>query len=75
MAVYSRLMFRHMGLEKAIQTAGETQLLVDLITSKFVKKQLAYRYLPTQDEIAAEQIAHLICSGDSPFEKPYLNPA
>ena len=75
MAVYSRLMFRHMGLEKAMQTAGETQLLVDLITGKYVRKQLAYRYLSTQDEIAAEQIAHLICSGQTPSEKPYLNPA
>ena len=74
-AVYSRLMFRHMGLEKAMQTAGETQLLVDAITGKYVKQQLAYRYLPTEDEPTAEQIAHLICSGETSCEKPYLNPA
>ena len=74
-AVYSRLLFRHMGLEKAMQTAGETQLLVDAITGKYVKQQLAYRYLPTEDEPTAEQIAHLICRGETSSEKPYLNPA
>lgn len=74
-SVYSRLMFRHMGLEKAMKTAGETQLLVDLVTTKFVRKHLAYRYLTTKDEQTAEQIAHFICSGKASAEKPFLNPA
>ena len=73
-SVYARLMFRHMGLEKAMRTAGETQLLVDAITGKYVKQQLAYRYLPTADEASAEHVARLICSGKSPYEKPFLNP-
>jgi hypothetical protein len=73
-AVYARLMFRHMGLEKAMKTAGETQLLVDAITGKFVKQQLSYRYLPTANESAAEAIARVICSGMTSHEKPFLNP-
>ena len=73
-AVYARLMFRHMGLEKAMQTAGETQLLVDLVTGKYVKKQLTYRFLPTQSEAVADQIVQLICSGKASHEKPLLNP-
>tara|TARA_B100000959_G_scaffold100365_1_gene106108 strand:- start:1621 stop:1818 length:198 start_codon:yes stop_codon:yes gene_type:complete len=64
-----------MGLEKAMKTAGETQLLVDAITGRYVKEQLAYRYLLTQDELAAEQIAHIICSGQASCAKPFLNPA
>ena len=73
-AVYARLMFRHMGLEKAMRTAGETQLLVDAITGKYVKQQLSYRFLSTDDESSAEQITQLICSGNTPHEKPFLNP-
>ena len=73
-AVFSRLMFRRMDLEKAMQTAGETQLLVDLVTSKYVKKNLTYRFLPTQDEAVAEQISQLGRKGYPPYEKPFLNP-
>ena len=73
-AVYSRLMFRHMGLEKAMKTAGETQLLVDLVTSKYVKKQLSYRFLPTETEAVADQIVQVIRSGMASHEKPFLNP-
>ena len=47
---------------------------VDLITGKYVKQQLCYRYLPTQNELAAEKIAHLICNGETSFEKPFLTP-
>ena len=72
-AVYARLMFRHLGLEKAMQTAGETQLLVDAITARFVKEKLTYRYLATTDENTADQIANVICSGGSSSEKPFLN--
>ena len=73
-AVYARLMFRHMGLEKAMRTAGETQLLVDAITGRYVRQQLAYRYLSTEDESSADKIAQLICSGKTPYSKPFLNP-
>ena len=74
-AVYARLMFRHMGLEKAMQTASETQLLVDAITGKFVREHLAYRYLATRDEKTAEMIASAICSGQTSSPKPFLNPS
>ena len=56
-----------------MQTAGETQLLVDAITARFVKEKLTYRYLATTDENTADQIANVICSGGSSSEKPFLN--
>ena len=74
-AVYARLMFRQLGLEKAMQMAGETQLLVDVITAKFVKEHLAYQYLPTPDEQTAETIANTICQGKTRYPKPLLNSA
>ena len=74
-AVYARLMFRQLGLEKAMQMAGETQLLVDVITAKFVKDHLAYQYLTTPDEQTAEVIAKGICRGKTSHPKPFLNAA
>ncbi|MBG28951.1 MAG: hypothetical protein CMI31_02960 [Opitutae bacterium] len=74
-AVYARLMFRKLGLEKAMQMAGETQLLVDVITAKFVKGHLAYQYLPTPNEQTAEVIANAICKGKTRHPKPFLNSA
>ena len=74
-AVHAHLLFRHLGLEKAMQMAGETQLLVDVVTGKFVKEHLSYRYLPTPDEETADLIATAICSGETRFPKPSLNPA
>ena len=74
-AVYARLMFRQLGLEKAMQMAGETQLLVDVITAKFVKGHLAYQYLPTHNEQSAETIAKAICQGKTRHPKPFLNAA
>ena len=72
-AVFARLMFRHLGLEKAMKMAGETQLLVDVITAKFVKEQLSYQYLPTPNEKTAEFIATAICQGKTRFPQPFLN--
>ena len=72
-AVFARLMFRHLGLEKAMKMAGETQLLVDVITAKFVKEHLSYQYLPTRNEQTAEFIATAICQGKTCFPQPFLN--
>ena len=72
-AVFARLMFRHLGLEKAMKMAGETQLLVDVITAKFVKEHLSYQYLPTPNEKTAEFIATAICQGKTRFPQPFLN--
>lgn len=72
--VCDRLMFRHVNLDESIRMTGETQLFADILTAKFVKNHLTYRFVPTDDNSIALKIASAICAGYTAMEKPFLNP-
>ena len=72
--VCDRLMFRHVNLEESIRMTGETQLFADVLTAKFVKHHLTYRFVLTKDNSTAIAIASAICAGNTIIEKPFLNP-
>ena len=72
--VCDRLMFRHMNLDDSIRMTGETQLFADVLTAKFVKNHLTYRFLPTKDNSIAMEIAAAICKGNTILDNPFLNP-
>ena len=68
-------MFRHMNLDESIRMTGETQLFADVLTAKFVKNHLTYRFVSTKDNSIALTIATAICTGNTTLDKPFLNPA
>jgi len=53
---------------------GETQLFADVLTAKFVKNNLTYRFVSTKDNSIALTIATAICAGNTTLDKPFLNP-
>jgi hypothetical protein len=61
-------------LEESIRMTGETQLFADVLTAKFVKHHLTYRFVSTKDNSTAIAIASAICAGNTIIEKPFLNP-